>query len=124
MNVVGDFMNGCDFGLLNFQLPPLNHTQTIEDILALAATKTDRNTVIIVLCQDKTLREVMNGIGVELNKGRSVFDRIPVVVANPKRKNWQEKVVGFCCDDVFVFAEKEVLSEDTNWVVDIYGTRK
>ncbi len=124
MNVVGDFMNGCDFGLLNFQLPPLNHTQAIEDILALAATKTDKNMVIIFLCKNKDLCKAIKRIGWIINKERSLFNRIPVVVANPKRKNWQEKIVGFCCDDVFVFAEKEVLSEDTNWVVDIYGTRK
>ena len=122
VNVVGDFRDSFDFSLLNFRLSPLNHSQNIEDVLALAEEKTDREIAVIILCSDKVLREMVKDIGKKINKGRKPWDRVPVVVANPNTKNWQEKIVGFMAD-VWVFAEKGISEDKTSWIVDLYGTR-
>ena len=122
MKVVGDFRDSFDFSLLNFRLSPLNHSQNIEDVFALAETKTGREMAIIILCSDKILRETVQGIGKKINKGRKPWDRVPVVVANPNTKNWQEKIVGFMAD-VWVFAEKGISEDQTSWIADLYGTR-
>lgn len=111
-----------DFNLLNLRLPPLNHNQYIEDVLALAEGKTGKEMAIIILCNDKVLRETVQGIGKKINKGRKPWDRVPVVVANPNTKNWQEKIVGFMAA-VWVFAEKGIPEDQISWISELYGTR-
>lgn len=111
-----------DFNLLNLRLPPLNHNQYIEDVLALAEGKTGKEMAIIILCNDKVLRETVQDIGKKINNSRNPWDKVPIVVVNPHRKHWQEKIVGFYCD-VWVFAEKWIPEDQISWISELYGTR-
>ena len=122
MNVVGDFRESFDFSLLNFRLSPLNHSQNIEDVFALAETKTGREMAVIILCNNKVLREIMQDIGRKINKDRRVWDKAPIKAISAKQKDWQTRVVGFMCD-VWVFAEKGISEDQTNWIPELYGTR-
>lgn len=122
MNVVGEFKDNVDYALLNLNLLPLNHSQNIEDVFYLAETKTGREMAIVVLCCNKALRENIQDIGKKINNSRKPWDKVPIVVVNPHRKHWQEKIVGFYCD-VWAFAEKGIPEDQTSWITDLYGTR-
>mgnify|MGYP003479544650 CR=1 FL=1 len=122
MNVVGEFKATVDYGRLNFNLLPLNHSQNIEDVIALAETKTGREMAVIILCNNKVLREMMQDIGKHINKDRRVWNKVPIKAISAKQKDWQTRVVGFMCD-VWVFAEKGISEDKTSWIPELYGTR-
>ena len=122
MKVAGEFKVNVDYGRLNLNLLPLNHSQSIEDVFTLAETKTGREMAIIVLCCNKLLRENIQDVGGKINKGRRVWDKVPIVAISPKQRDWQTRVVGFMCD-AWAFAEKGISEDQTSWIADLYGTR-
>jgi len=111
-----------DFNMLNLRLPPLNHNQYIEDVLALAEGKTGKEMAIIILCNDKVLRETVQDIGKKINNSRKPWDKVPIKAISQKQRDWQTRVVGFMCD-VWVFAEKGIPEDQISWISELYGTR-
>ena len=104
MNVVGEFKATVDYGRLNFNLLPLNHSQNIEDVIALAETVTFFNDMCC-MAPATLIDERIQWTG---NNGDSVFAKFinnNIEINATLVFNNKNELVNFISDDRYTITE-------------------